>query len=566
MKKKMFQKAGLMGAAALFLLASIGCSLGKSGTDSDGTSRLTVYTQSSTYEGPVNGYMGKYLKDKANVMLNVVPNSVGGSSRFETKLATGDLGDLIVFTSADDFKKAIDADAVIDLKDELGKLPNIARFAEAVDRMKNSFGGVYGIPTGVSTSNEVTQIDPVVIPSLRFDYYEELGTPEIKDYWDYYDVIEQMVKAHPTTEGGNTFYGLSLFSEWDGNTVGMAQKMAEAYGYTGSDGVNKYSFIMPHATDDKVENILAKDSYYLKSLQWFNKFYQNGMLDEDSVSQTWADFLKKAENGQSAIWMFGYMGDLNFNPMNQELVKQGKGYKRIPFTNLKTAEAKTSTVGSSWFWAVSSSTKNKEAVLKLLDFFYSDEGALAYHLGPQGLLWDLNEKGVPNVTELGKAPYETAVPEEWGGGKVDDTLKTMFNGAALDQNIISPILNAPMNKTTWKSYLQDNATLLDKNWTKHYEGALSAKEYMVKNSMVAPYTVVNVPNFRYDDQLAVKRDQVGSIIKELSWKMIYAKSDAEFESLKQEMIQKAKSLGYDECVAFEEEAAKVWFEARKAAK
>ncbi|RCX21566.1 carbohydrate ABC transporter substrate-binding protein (CUT1 family) [Fontibacillus phaseoli] len=565
MKTKIFQKVGLLGAATLLLLASVGCNSEQSGKDDNGNSKLIIYSESATYEGPVDGYMGKYLEDKANVALNVVPNSVGGSSRFETKLATGDLGNLIVFTSAADFKKAIDAGAVLDLKDELKNLPNIARFSKAVDRVKNSFGGVYGIPTGVSASNEVNQIDPVVIPSLRFDYYQELGTPEVKDYWDFYDVIEKMVKAHPTTEGGDTFYGLSLFSEWDGNSVGMAQKVAEAYGYTASDGVNKYSFIMPHATEDKVENLLADDSYYLKSLQWFNKFYQNGMLDEDSVSQTWADFLKKAEKGQSAIWMFGYMGDLNFNPMNQDLVKQGKGYKRIPFANLKAAEAKSSTVGSSWFWAVSSSTENKEAALKLLDFFYSDEGALAYHLGPKGLLWDINEKGEPIVTELGKAPYETAVPEEWGGGKVDDTLKTMFNGAALDGNSISPILNAPMNKTTWKSYLQDNATMLDKNWTKHYDGVLSAKEYMVKNGRVASYTVVDVPNFQYDDLLAVKRDQVGSIIKELSWKMIYAKNNDEFEALKKEMIQKAKSLGYDECVAFEEEAAKVWFKARKAA-
>lgn len=566
MNKKLLQKAGLLGTAALLLIASVGCSSGSSGQDGDGTAMLSVYTESATYEGAVGGYMGKYLKDKVNVSLNVVPNSVGGSSRFETKLATGDLGDLIVFTSADDFKKAIDAGAVLDLKDELGNLPNIARFGEAIDRMESGFGGVYGIPTGVSAANEVSQVDPNAIPSLRFDYYQELGTPEVKDYWEFYDVIEKMVKAHPTTEGGDKFYGLSLFSEWDGNSVNMARRMAAAYGYTESDGVNKYNFIMPHATEDKVENFLADDSYYLKSLQWFNKFYQNGMLDEDSVSQTWADFLKKAEKGQSAIWLYGYMGDLNFNPMNQTLVEQGKGYKRIPFANLQAAEAKTSTVGSSWFWAVSSSTKNKENALKLLDFFYSDEGAVGYHLGPEGLFWELNENGEPVVTELGKASYDTAVPEEWGGGKVDDTLKNMLNGPAVDQNIISPILNAPMNKTTWKSYLQDNAALLDKNWTEHYDGALSAKEYMIEKEMIAPYTVVNIPNFEYDDQLAVKRDQVGSIIKEMSWKMIYAKNDTEFESLKNEMIQKAKSLGYDECVAFEEQGAKVWFEARKAVK
>lgn len=566
MTKKILQRARWIGAVVLLVLATVGCSTEESGSSGDGPAKLTIYTQSATYEGAVEGYMGKVMKDKLNVSLNVMPNSVGGSSRFETKMATGDLGDLVLFTSSDDFKKAIEAGSVLNLKEDLGSLPNISRFNEAIVRMESSFGGVYGIPTGVSDANEVTQIDPVAIPSLRFDYYEEHGTPEIKEYWDYYDVIEQMVKEHPTTDSGDKFYGMSLFSEWDGRSVNMARQIAPSYGYTTTDGVNNYDFIMPHGTEDKIERILDDNSYYLQALKWYNKFYQNDMLDEDSVSQTWEDFLAKANKGQSALWVYGYMGTLNFNPSNPELVKEGKGYKRIPFANLTAAESKTSTVGSRWFWAISSTTKNKEAAMKVLDYFYSDEGALNYHLGPEGLFWELNEKGEPTLTELGQAPVDTAVPTEWGGGKVGDTFKYMFNGAAQDENTINSIIHAPMNKTTWKSYLEDNAELLDQNWTKHYDGALSAKEYLVKHNMLASYSIVNVPNFKYDDQLAVKRDQVGEIIKELSWKMIYAKNDAEFDSLKAEMIQKAKSLGYDECVAFEEQAANVWFEARKAAK
>ncbi|WP_145325375.1 extracellular solute-binding protein [Paenibacillus xylanexedens] len=507
MNKKMLQKAGILGVVSLLLIATVvGCSTNPSSSKDTDTTDLSIYTESGTYEGSVGGYMGKYMKDKLNISLNVMPNSVGGSSRFETKLATGDLGDLVVFSSSDDFKKAIDAGGLLDLKDEMPNLPNISRYSEAVNRMESNFGGIYGIPTGVSNANEVTQIDPVSVPSLRFDYLEELGMPEINDYWDYYDVIEKMVKAHPVTESGDTFHGLSLFSEWDGRSVNMAKQVAPSYGYTSTDGVNNYDFIMPHGTEDKIEKLLDDNSYYLKTLQWFNKFYQNGMLDEDSVSQTWEDYIAKANKGQSAIWMYGYLGNLNFNPTNPDLVKEGKGYKRIPFTNLRVSEAKTSTVGSRWFWAISSNTKNKEESIKLLDFLYSDEGAVAYHLGPKGLFWDLNEKGEPILTDIGKQPADAAVPAEYGGGKIGDTFKYMFNGPAIDENTVSPILKAPMNKTTWTSYLKDNASLLDQNWTKHYEGALSVKQHLIQNNMLASYSIVNVPNFKYDDQLAVKRD------------------------------------------------------------
>lgn len=567
MKEEMFRKICRLGGVGLLLLSIAGCSSKGSGSADEGPTSLSIYTESATYEGAVEGYSGKYLKDRLNVALNITPNMVGGTARFETKLATGDLGDLIIFTSVDDFNKAIEAGAVFDLKDELSKMPDVSRFHDAVSRVEKNFNGLYGIPAVVSLKSEVTKTDPSTMPSMRFDYYQELGSPEVKEYWDYYDLAEKMVKAHTLTESGDKFYGLSLFSEWDGKSMLMAKQIAINYGYARSDGTNSYEFIMPHVTEDKVENILQEGSYYLKSLQWFNKFYQNGMLDEDSVTQTWQDYLAKANKGQSAIWPFGYMGDLNFNPNNTSLLAEGKGYKRIPFTSMKIADGKTSTIGNNWYWAVSSSSTHKDKAIEFLNFLYSDEGALVNNLGPEGIGWQLNDKGEPEATELSKSPAGTLIPEELGGGKIGDGMdfKTMFNGPTIDNNSVSPILNAPMNRVLWKSYLEDNATKLDKNWSAHYEGALSAKEYILKHNLLASYAPVDVPNFKYDDQLAVKRDQVGEVIKEMSWKMVYAKDDAAFASFQKELIQKAKNLGYDECVSFEEQGAQAWFAARKAA-
>ena len=46
------------------------------------------------------------------------------------------------------------------------------------------------------------------------------------------------------------------------------------------------------------------------------------------------------------------------------------------------------------------------------------------------------------------------------------------------------------------------------------------------------------------------RDQVGNIIKQFSWQMIFAKDEAEFEALKAEMTELAKDLGYDELLDY----------------
>ena len=69
---------------------------------------------------------------------------------------------------------------------------------------------------------------------------------------------------------------------------------------------------------------------------------------------------------------------------------------------------------------------------------------------------------------------------------------------------------------------------------------------------------------KYSDEQQVVANQVGDVIKEMSWQMIYAKDDATFEQIETEMIKKAKNLGYDDCLKAEKDYAKEYFEARDA--
>ena len=67
-----------------------------------------------------------------------------------------------------------------------------------------------------------------------------------------------------------------------------------------------------------------------------------------------------------------------------------------------------------------------------------------------------------------------------------------------------------------------------------------------------------------DAMLQQKASQVGSVISEYSWKMVLAASEAEFNTLRDEMIQKAKGLGYDDVVAFGVQQVEQLFRARTA--
>ncbi|WP_252891628.1 hypothetical protein [Thermoclostridium stercorarium] len=53
---------------------------------------------------------------------------------------------------------------------------------------------------------------------------------------------------------------------------------------------------------------------------------------------------------------------------------------------------------------------------------------------------------------------------------------------------------------------------------------------------------------------------MATVIKQYSWRMMYAKDEAEFEQLLSEMTAKAKGLGYDEVLKWNIEHAKEVYE------
>lgn len=551
--------AALGSAAMLLPLAACG---GNAGGNTAGGTEVTIYTQAATYEGKLDGYSGKGFKDATGQDITVVPDSVGGTSRFQTRLTTGNLGDLVLFTSRTMLKDAIDAGAVEDLNEYKDKLPNVFRFKDGIARMEsNDDGKVYGVPTGLQNDAKLSVGDPTSVPSMRYDYYKELGSPQVSDYWGYKDVAIAMAEAHPKTEKGDNFYALSLFGGWDGTSAGQIRSIATAMGWVTADGVNKYDWINLDPINKKTEDILADNSLYLQGLKWANDFYQAGQLDPDSATQTWDDYLKKGINGQSAMWVYGYIGNLNFNPENKDLTEQNKGYERIFNDELKVVEP-LSTIGASdgWYWGLSSNASNKEGALKVLDFLYSDEGSFMCEDGPEGVLWEMKD-GKPALTELGKKPWSTTeVPEEYGGGKIADTFKARVNGQGAAGYIEK--YNSTSVYNQWDSYLKDNASNLDKEWQADHNGALNAKAVMNENGMAEGFEVKNVEPMEWSDEDKVVSQSVGDVVKQYSWKMIYANSDSEFESLEKEMISKAKSLGYDKCVEFEEGFAQKFFDAK----
>ena len=81
-------------------------------------------------------------------------------------------------------------------------------------------------------------------------------------------------------------------------------------------------------------------------------------------------------------------------------------------------------------------------------------------------------------------------------------------------------------------------------------GCDTLAEYLYKNHMVAESTqAINmVPTADHELELII--NDIGEVVKKYSWKMVYAKEEAEFERLWDEMTDQAEELGIDQVTEY----------------
>ena len=89
-----------------------------------------------------------------------------------------------------------------------------------------------------------------------------------------------------------------------------------------------------------------------------------------------------------------------------------------------------------------------------------------------------------------------------------------------------------------------------RDWEKKYD-ATDATNWMVKNNKitVSPSVSVSLPSD--DPDISVIRNSVNQEVCDASWRMIFAKDDAEFDKMWDAMTKEVKGFGFDQLYAFD---------------
>ncbi len=514
---------------------------------------LNVFSTLANYNGIQAGWFGEVMKREFNVELNIIPNTDG---MLDTRMESGNLGDIVIIGAGGDYDRAVKEGMLYDWNDD-DLLDNYggyikANMAQALENNANlsetADGNhvVRGFGHNVASSIEEHEAF-IYTMDVRWDLYKQLEYPSVKNIDEFFDLMVKMKEICPTDELGGETYAVSLWPDWDGDMVMYIKSFATCYwGYEGDMGLGHYN-------PDNGEYYYALDegSPYLQSLKFFNKLYQAGLIDPDSMTQTYAEMSEKVKVGGTFFSIFDYAGSQLYN--SEEHLNEGKAMYPLMPDDATPICAGMNVLGGNRIWAIGANTEYPELCMAIINYLSTPEGYLTYWYGPKDVCWYYDDEGNTCFTELGETAYKdrkgTMMPDEWGGASFNEGTFQANNNTWSRDARNPESTNDTYNCENWVSRRASlNYDILN-DW-REFSNAYNTQEYMNSRD----YKVLLGTSFSIasqSDELKVIWKQVTKQVTTSSWQAIYAKTDEEYDKIVADMIQKCNE--YDpngECKAY----------------
>ena len=548
--RKLFSKKLLSVLLASSMVIGSASALTGCGSKKNEVIKLNVYSQLANFSGKQIGWSADILKKKFNVELNIIPE---GDGVFETRMTSGNLGDIVVWGADNDkYPLAVKNNLLFgweddNVLDEYGpyikkNMPDaLKKNKELTKTITNGASDkLYGFGANVALNSKDHE-SFFYTWDTRWDLYKKLGYPKIKNLQDYHKMLKNMQKLCPSDDSGNKVYAVSLWPDWDDAMVMYVKAMATAY-----YGYDELALGLYDPTNGKYHDALEENGPYLEMLKWFNDLYQDGLIDPDSMTQTYDEMIAKVQNGGTLFSIFNYSGSLGYN--TKEHTSAGKLMYCMKPEDASPIVYGMNTQGGDRVWSIGAKTEYPEKCMEIINYLATPEGRMTMEYGPKGYTWDYDDQKHAYLTDVGMKCQKDKNTTMGGG------YKGSYHDGELQINNVTWSLDASnpdsdgetYNKESWASYNATPSSDIEKDW-RDKTGCTTINEYMEKGK----YTVAPGTSFSKETQdttLKTTWNQVTTEIKNSSWKAIYAKSDKKFDSVVASMKKSATKYGYDKCV------------------
>lgn len=554
--------SGSAGSAANASSESAGSSDSSSSSD---TMTLEIFDVAANYQGMQTGWFAKVVKDRFNIELNIIAPQVAGAAIYQTRASSGNLGDILILEKSQ-FQDCVATGLIKDISGEIWNSENLSNYKEQIDTLNNSLEGndgkTYGIPTEMMNTSPTSYSQDVIYssPLLRWDLYSELGCPDIADLDGLLDVLEDMMQNHPTNASGDPCYPFSLWADWDGGDgmLGIANVVQLTTWY--GEKIKGSVILKPDGTFIPLTD---KNGTYYKILKFLNTAERRGLVDPDSATQDWNSACAKMSAGQ--VYLMWYSWQVGFWNSTDRL-QDGSAFIFTPVADQTYYTDADSYYGSGRVFAVGSQVDDAkyQRIMEFLDWYASPEGLMFQHDGIEGFNYEKGEDGRLYQINSNALMDNLPVPEEWGGAGYQDG-NNAINQWIVSANSVNPLTNETYAVNYWSTYKEATMTDMKKAWQEKF-GAEEPADYMKKNNklVISPNVSVALPSDSAD--ISVIRNQCNETVCDYSWRMIYAKDDAEFDSMWDEMTTQLTGFGFDDLMKFDTEKHTIELNAKNAVK
>ena len=288
-----------------------------------------------------------------------------------------------------------DADVLVALDDYLDDYPNIKNFftQQQWDQLRQDDGHIYWIPQFSNIKGEekvCTHNDEAFWIQARVLKWADY--PEIRTMDQYFDLIERYNEANPTMEDGteNIPYTIRC-DDWRYFCLENAPQFLDGYPNDGSCIVDPETLtVIDYNTTDTA----------VKYFQKLNEEYQKGIVDPESFTQTYDEYIAKLSTGRvlgmiDQWWDFAYTAGDAIKQAG--LDAQGCDYIPLPITIDESVENQWHCSGSvlnvSDGLAITTSCEDVEGALQFVDDLLTQDIHNLRFWGVEGVDYNVDENG-----------------------------------------------------------------------------------------------------------------------------------------------------------------------------
>lgn len=305
-------------------------------------------------------------------------------------IASGEYPDFISGNTA-----LTDAGALIPIDEYWEDYPNIRHYMSDSqwNRLRQEDGHIYWIPQFGVVREEATE---VVHEGEAFWIQTRVlkwaGYPRITTVREYFALIEAYMKEHPYMESGEENIPFTILcDDWRYFCLENPPQFLDGYPNDGSCAVDaeKQTVIDYNVTPT------AKQYF-----QILNEEYHAGMVDPESFTQTYSEYLEKLASGRvlgmvDQWWQFAY----DVNDVLEGMSAQGCGYVPLPVTmedgiknqwHVKRGNENDIATGL----AVTTSCRDIEGALQFVNDLLDEEVLKLRFWGIEGTDYEVDESGV----------------------------------------------------------------------------------------------------------------------------------------------------------------------------